>query len=152
MKTTLSQSSLTFPVISGLAPLSPIGAPSPREKQLIPSPYNVHADYSNGELTVLATVLLPAPQLECTVTQVFSVDQNGDPRLLLYFCYDLEDSDYTQFFSKTYRLVVDPTPFPSNFNLAEVKSIEFFVWNEDPKTSRGTVTTVSHSNTGSTEN
>jgi hypothetical protein len=138
----------SFPTVSGLTPVV-INLP-PQFKRTIPPPYNVNAILEDsGSISVYASVLIPQTpmlrpkQIETpfNVTQVFSLDSDGKPKLQFYFCYNgAYDSRALNEFH--YRLTASDASLPSGFQMKDVLSVEVFLWDEDPKTSRGTVTTV----------
>lgn len=151
MKTADSQLISLFPAVSGLVP-SAIGL-LPEFKPTIPPPYNVYAMLEDsGTLTLYATVLVPQlltgpdssrPSIEIpfNVTQVFSLDPDGNPKLQFYFCYN-GAYDSRSLTEVHYRLPASCDVLPSGFEAKDVITVEVFLWDEDPKTSRGTVTTV----------
>lgn len=88
------------------------------------------------------------------VIQDLSYTNNREPYLNLYMCYDVPPHagstfkayrfDFTANFSQsgyTPNHTLQP-PMPTPPNIKDIKQMTTFLWDEDPVTSRGTVTTV----------
>jgi hypothetical protein len=100
----------------------------------------VTANYNNGDtsITVQVTVYIDSLDL-VTSLQVYAnpVLEDSSHKQLLYFVYN---------FKEEIPLAVYPYSFsfqiPSSPHGHTIKSLETFLWNLDPVTSRGTVTEV----------
>lgn len=89
------------------------------------------AYYENGTLEVSAVAFIDVAQSIEKIT-VFYDDLQKTPTF--YIAYTAQDTEASEFMSYQVNFTVELPNKP--------ETIETFVWNEDPRTSRGTYTTV----------
>lgn len=77
---------------------------------------------------------------EFSVIQNLYVDIEGDPQLQFFVCYDLEEQEESKNFW-VYEVTFQVQPILP-FDITKVETIQTFLWDIDPETSRGTVTIV----------
>ncbi|WP_109433992.1 hypothetical protein [Aquimarina sp. AU119] len=117
---------------------------SPSREQLPPL---IKAVYTNtGGVAIEAMVFIDSsiPVTNFSVYQNYTTCSTGAPQLTLYICPFLADGNPpANPETDSYNL------YPLNLGLKIqtpngqlIRSIQIFLWNEDPETSRGTVTTV----------
>lgn len=108
----------------------------------LPPPFQVSSSYSTkaNTLTVQTSVLLPQeitdPGSSVTVQQYF--DPNNSSRLQFYFVYDMADNGSGQYQEAIFKITADPAGIP----LGRITETFMLTCDTDPKTSRGTTTTV----------
>jgi len=122
----------------------------PKRKSLgILSPY-VEAYYSKEDksLTAKAVVYvdvnLENAILKCKVYQNCYLDIDGNAQLQFFIAYDLPEKVSKNFTIYEIDFTVDKEAFVGE--IENVKTIQTFLWDTDPETSRGTETTVQDSN------
>ncbi len=130
-----------------------------------PLPTLVQAEYKGGFIFVTAVVLINTTLEEPTliVNQLFTISNDGEPKLQFFIYCDVEeigninenltaDNIYNAFTINFKTELTDGFPMRiqeggyERIPLKNVKYVETFLWNIDPKTSRGTVTTVQTTN------
>lgn len=107
----------------------------------------IEARYSdNGDvrkLTISAVVFISTDELEKLTLQVYQnsyANIEGIPQLQFFVAYDLKENVASEF--DVYEITFDARNIPFNGGLAQIKTIETFLWDVDPVASRGTVTNV----------
>jgi hypothetical protein len=90
------------------------------------------------------------------VNQLFSISNYGKPKLQFFLhtndenvCTELKKNatDDGTYYAYTVNFKTDATEgIPANIGLEDIKIVQSFVWDIDPKTSRGTETTVQTTN------
>jgi len=97
--------------------------------------------YTPDTLSLSVDVFTPTNQL--TVIQNFYLNNFGRFNLQFFIqgCWSPE-TPLNEFQLYRVSFSADANALPDYITLAEINQVEFFLWNEDPKTSRGTVTTV----------
>jgi hypothetical protein len=115
--------------------------PAPSQNPL-PPPFNDSAVYnqSTNMLTITASVMLPNVE-NITVEQYYSREDATKLQLCITYMDTLDP--LTTFF--TAPLTFNALPINDTGGLHVIKSVELILQDKDPKTSRGTVTTVAHS-------
>ncbi|WP_166921771.1 hypothetical protein [Flavobacterium poyangense] len=120
--------SITFPDNQTNALLSPV----------------VQANLIDGRKLKVKAVVFIAPDdqngLDFDIYQNCYVNIEGKPKLQFFVCYDLKDVVGKVFDIYEVSFEAKQIPFPGG--LSEIKTIETFLWDIDPITSRGTETTV----------
>jgi hypothetical protein len=115
---------------------------------------NYNADYpsqSTINITVLFLIKQPlavkhvSNNLLFTVYQYFCLGNEGKPQLQFYIAYN-QKSDPTDVYNygQLSFSVTNASLEDIGLTIADIYSIQTFMWDVDPKTSRGTVTTVLH--------
>ena len=100
------------------------------------------------ELLVRAVVFIAKKEdedLDFRIYQNCYIDLEGNPQLQFFVAYDLIETKNTTFFVYEVDFTVSSIPYGPEA-LSKIKKIETFLWDIDPVTSRGTVTTVQDSN------
>ncbi len=116
--------------------------PAAGQNELAP-PFQVSSTYSTSKntLSVQTSVFLPAeitdPANQVAVQQYF--DSSNPGQLQFYFVYDVVDSGSGQFQETIFQVSNDPN---GGVNLSKVTETFMLMCDTDPKTSRGTTTTV----------
>lgn len=103
----------------------------------------VEAFFVEGVITVNAVVYVDSKVKKTTefnVIQNLYVDIEGDPQLQFFVCYDLDDDKDVQNFRVFEVTFQVQSILP--FEISKVETIQTFLWDIDPETSRGTETTV----------
>ncbi|CAL2092198.1 conserved hypothetical protein [Tenacibaculum sp. 190524A05c] len=125
-----------------------------------PLPSLIEAKFNNDHIHVKMLFFVDSNfQLEghnLVVNQLFSISNYGHPKLQFFLhtndeniCSELKNNPTTdgKYFAYTVKFKTDCTDgFPANINLEHIKIVQSFVWDIDPKTSRGTETTVQTTN------
>ncbi|MES2555097.1 MAG: hypothetical protein V4604_03050 [Bacteroidota bacterium] len=115
----------------------------------IPSPVVVASyDPTNDQIHASIIVFLPtAVDLpEFHVHGLFNINPAGLEQLQFFVVTDYPETTISQTF-KGYRFdfKANREMLPTGVHFNQIVTIQGFLWNKDPKTSRGTVTTVIHS-------
>ncbi|MDX6182299.1 hypothetical protein SGQ44_08475 [Flavobacterium sp. Fl-77] len=112
------------------------------------SPY-VEAYYNakDNSLTATAVVYVDETTIQngvfyYSVFQNSYIDIAGAPQLQFFIVYDMPEELSVNFGIYEITFQADPTIFSGG--LSNVESIQTFLWDADPITSRGTETTVQH--------
>lgn len=103
----------------------------------------VQAFLVDGVITVNAIVFVDSKiekSTEFKVLQNCYVDIEGDPQLQFFVCYDLDQKDASKNFW-VYEVTFQVQPILP-FEISKVETIQTFLWDVDPITSRGTTTIV----------
>lgn len=79
-----------------------------------------------------------------TVYQYYGIDVDGQPIVQFFIAYDYKETQAQVFNAFQLNFQVNPALLPS-LNLSDIKTVQTFLWDTDPVTSRGTVTTVQKS-------
>lgn len=113
--------------------------------KLIP-PYDVTAEYTNEETMIKINVTVGInSELDISELGIYGGDVMLKPSehenmQRIFIVYDKNEGDMVEF--TPYHLEFE---IPASIEYDLINTLEFYLWNEDPKTSRGTVTTVKHS-------
>jgi len=94
-------------------------------------------------ITVNAVVFVDSKiekSTEFNVIQNCYVDIEGDPQLQFFVCYDLDNKEESKKFW-VYEVTFQVQPIIP-FDISKVETIQTFLWDVDPVSSRGTVTNV----------
>lgn len=94
-------------------------------------------------ITVNAVVYVDSKVKKATdfsVIQNLYVDIEGDPQLQFFICYDLDEQEDTKNFW-VYQVTFQVQSIKP-FEISKIETIQTFLWDIDPETSRGTVTVV----------
>lgn len=100
-------------------------------------------DGTNRKLTISAVVFISTEELSKLSLKVYQnsyTNIEGIPQLQFFVSYDLKENEASEF--DVYEITFDARNIPFNGGLAQIKTIETFLWDVDPVASRGTVTTV----------
>lgn len=73
-----------------------------------------------------------------TIFQDYSISETGEPRLQFFISYDAVETETTNF--QAYQISFQS--LPTVFLNKDITTIQTFLWDTDPISSRGTVTTV----------
>ncbi|WP_456315034.1 hypothetical protein [Pseudomonas shirazensis] len=126
-------SSVTFPENQTNALLSPV----------------VQATLVGNKKLQIRAVIFIAPEeqneLEFDVYQNWYVDIEGNPQLQFFICYDLKDIVGKIF--DIYEVSFEAKRKPYNEDddvFSKIKTVQTFLWDIDPVSSRGTETNVQH--------
>lgn len=140
----VSSKVLTLPAPFNMG--TPQPAPGPKGKDSLISPFDISAEYTNDETMIKINVTvginsdLTISELDIYGGDVMLKPSEHENMQKLYVVYDMKEGEMTHF-----------TPYILEFEIPAwiedslINTLEFYLWNEDPKTSRGTVTTVKHS-------
>ena len=122
-----------------------------------PLPTLVQAEYNEGFITLTAVVLINTtigkPNL--AINQLFTISNDGAPQLQFFIHCDVEELENisgnptADNIYNAFSVVFEARSakgLPSGVSLGDIRYVETFLWNIDPKTSRGTVTTVQTTN------
>lgn len=118
----------------------------PTEKGLLLPPYDVTAEYIPEEHSINVKVTVGINQeLDIEWLDIYggvnmTKDNKGENMQRLYIVYDKSEGVMEEFVPYYLEFKV-----PMILDEKMIHALEFYLWNEDPKTSRGTVTTVKHS-------
>jgi len=96
------------------------------------------------ELLIRAVVFIAKKEeenLDFRIYQNCYIDLDGNPQLQFFVAYDLVETKETTFFVYEVAFTVNSIPYGPDA-LSKIKTIETFLWDIDPVTSRGTVTVV----------
>ncbi|REH52598.1 hypothetical protein C7448_103333 [Tenacibaculum gallaicum] len=119
-----------------------------------PLPSLVEAKFNATKTAINVKVLFFVDSQEklssVNVHQLFSISNFGNCKLQLFLSCSQEQAkilrDYpspNEYRAYTVNFTTNSTSdFPSHISLSDIKVIQAFIWNIDPKTSRGTETTV----------
>jgi len=124
----------------------PQPAPGPKGKDSLISPFDISAEYTNDETMIKINVAvginsdLTISELDIFGGNVMLKPSEHVNMQKLYVVYDKQEGEMVQF--TPYYLEFE---IPASIEGICINTLEFYLWNEDPKTSRGTVTTVKHS-------
>jgi hypothetical protein len=131
-KSKLTQKPITFPENNSQIPFSPI----------------VQATFTDPDTLQVRAVFLVSTntelskeKLEFMIYQNWYVDLDGTRQLQFFITYDIDDSISTEFDVYEIGFKAEKDPYGAEaFN--SVNTIQTFLWDIDPETSRGTVTVV----------
>jgi len=101
------------------------------------------AFFVDGIITVNAIVFVDSKAKKTTefnVIQNCYIDIEGDPQLQFFVCYNLDEKEASKNFW-VYEITFQVQPIDP-FDISKVETLQTFLWDIDPITSRGTVTTV----------
>lgn len=118
----------------------------PKRKSLsILSPYvEAYYDSKKNTLTAKAVVYVDLTtqnvDFKCRVFQNCYIDLDGNAQLQFFIAYDTPEKVSKDFTIHEISFEAKPEYFKGQF--ANVKTIQTFLWDVDPETSRGTETTV----------
>lgn len=115
--------------------------PENKSKSLL-SPL-VEALYDNDTITITAVIFVPPFQnetLDLKIYQNWYTDIEGFPQLQFFVSYDMSETVSKDFF--VYEVTFEAKSHPFEDQISHIKTIQTFLWDIDPVTSRGTVTTV----------
>jgi hypothetical protein len=120
-----------------------------RTNRMLLSPL-VEAYYNKEkkELLVRAVVFIAKKEeenLDFRIYQNCYIDLDGNPQLQFFIAYDLVETKETTFFVYEVAFTVISIPYGKDA-LSKIKTIETFLWDIDPVSSRGTVTNVQDGN------
>ncbi|MEE4000541.1 hypothetical protein V1T75_09325 [Tenacibaculum sp. FZY0031] len=119
-----------------------------------PLPSVVEATFNATKTSISIKVLFfidSKAKLTCiNVNQLFSISNFGHPKLQLFLSCNEEQARIlsdkatpNKYKAYTVEFSTNNTEnFPERISLSDIKIIQTFIWNIDPKTSRGTETTV----------
>ncbi|NHN27865.1 hypothetical protein FIA58_019480 [Flavobacterium jejuense] len=119
-----------------------------------PLPTLVQAIKSEDNLSIkIAAIVLIDTKIECPkliVNQLFSMSSYGETQLQVFIHCDeeeiskiLSESSGTTYKAFKVEFTTDNfLGFPKGIEIKDIKYVQTFLWNIDPKTSRGTVTIV----------
>ncbi|WP_196888024.1 hypothetical protein [Aureivirga sp. CE67] len=122
-------------------------------KAPFPTVANASFDEETNEMSIsiLFFINSTVENPEIKINQHFSIGTYGECNLQ-FFLYSNEDETKRIIDSKTEDGVYNAFTlnfktsntenFPENINLSDIKTIQTYLWNVDPRTSRGTVTIV----------
>lgn len=105
----------------------------------------VEATYfsDSDQIKVSAVVFLDAaianPSFD--VFQDFQPYVEGEPPVKFYICYDYKRTTATEFNAYQVNFTLDPAAV-HGIEISKIAEVETFLWDTDPKASRGTVTNV----------
>lgn len=121
--------------------------PNQLNVSFVPSPVVVASfDPVQDEIHVSVIVFIPATieRLVFDVHGLFNINPTGLEQLQFFVVTDYPDSTVSRNF-RGYRFdfKANREILPTGVNFDQIFTIQAFLWNKDPKTSRGTVTTVS---------
>jgi hypothetical protein len=96
----------------------------------------------NMHVSVVFFIDAKFPLQEVRVQQEFAISDMGEPTLQFFICYDLLETYGTTFQANQISFEAKMQGNPSNLTFADIKTIQVFLWDTDPVSSRGTVTNV----------
>lgn len=118
-----------------------VSFPKNRKKTLL-SPL-VEAYHQGKKLLVKAVVFVAHEEvkdLAISVVQNCYVNMEGEAQLQFFIAYDLKPTDGEDFYIYEVSFEADEIPFKGG--LESIETIQTFLWDIDPISSRGTETTV----------
>ncbi|WP_299617496.1 hypothetical protein [uncultured Tenacibaculum sp.] len=132
---------INFSYLRSTRPLQPLVSVNTSDEGILQS----------ASAVVLIDASIPISEVNPRIIQQFSYTNEGVPFLNFYICYDFKPVGSKTFNAYRFDFSVNwndfspnpvfdpkaPIPAPSS-----IKFITSFLWDEDPETSRGTVTTV----------
>ena len=131
-KNKLTQKPVTFPENTSQIPFSPI----------------VQATFTDSETLQVRAVFLVSTntalnndKLDFMIYQNWYVDLDGKRQLQFFITYDIDDAISTDFDVYEISFKAEKDPYGEDA-FKSVKSIQTFLWDIDPETSRGTETVV----------
>ncbi|MDT7832579.1 hypothetical protein RQM59_09320 [Flavobacteriaceae bacterium S356] len=134
----------TLPAPFNMGPSEPYSGPKGQDSLI--APFDITAEYANGK-TIIKIKVTVGINSDLTISEL---DIYGGDAMLkpsqdkkmqkLYVVYDMQEGEMTQF--TPYYLELE---IPACIEDEHINTLDIYLWNEDPKTSRGTVTTVKHS-------
>ncbi|MCV9930330.1 hypothetical protein OIU83_21910 [Flavobacterium sp. LS1R49] len=119
--------------------------PERKSKGLLPPFVEAYYNKEDDSLSVNAIVYVDLDRKEnesfaYSVYQNCYVDVNGNPQLQFFIAYNMLEQDATTFSIHELKFKVNKDIFIGK--LADVKTIQTFLWDTDPIASRGTETNV----------
>ena len=131
-KNKLTQKPVTFPENTSQIPFSPI----------------VQATFTDSETLQVRAVFLVSTntalnndKLDFMIYQNWYVDLDGKRQLQFFITYDIDDAISTDFDVYEISFKAEKDPYGEDA-FKNVKTIQTFLWDIDPETSRGTETAV----------
>ncbi|MWB96359.1 hypothetical protein GON26_18505 [Flavobacterium sp. GA093] len=123
-------------------PLGSISFPDNRSKALLPPVVNAQLKNNKKVLAIKAVVFIAKGQntLDFSIYQNCYVDIDGVPQLQFFVAYDMTEYEGIDF--DMYEVSFDANPIPFVDHFSQIKTIQTFLWDIDPITSRGTETNV----------
>lgn len=120
-----------------------ISFPERRTRALLSPLVEAYLEDKNKKLLIRAVVFIAPDEnaMNFTIYQNWFVNIEGTPQLQFFICYDMKEIEGKDFDIYEVSFYAVDTPFGKNA-FSHLKTIETFVWDVDPVTSRGTVTTV----------
>jgi hypothetical protein len=113
--------------------------PSP----MIVSSYIPEQNQINVSIIVYLPLTVPEPTYD-HLFGLFNVNPSGLEQLQFFVVTNYDSSiAESLFIGYQFDFGANPDLLPPNVGLEKIVTTQAFLWNEDPKTSRGTVTTVS---------
>ncbi|GGF08912.1 hypothetical protein [Flavobacterium limi] len=127
-------------------PVGSISFPDNRSKALLPPIVDARFKNNKKKLVIRAVVFIAKGDntLNFSIYQNCYVDIDGVPQLQFFVAYDMIEYEGINFDMYEVTFDADPIPFVDHFS--QIKTIETFLWDTDPITSRGTVTIVQDGN------
>lgn len=129
-----------------------------RYTQPLPSLLEAEYDKDNDNIKVCVLFFVkssfPLEELHLVVNQLFTISNYGLPMLQFFLhanskeiCNAIQDkSTDAEYIAYTTEFTTTSTiGFPDNIGLEHIKVVQSFIWDIDPKTSRGTETAVGSS-------
>jgi hypothetical protein len=105
---------------------------------------------ATGNIQVSTVVFVDASlslvNTDFIVNQLYDISDLGFPRIQFFISYEKPETKPTEF--KAYEISFSPllaSLIPAVVIGSQIKTVQVFIWNVDPKTSRGTETVVQHS-------
>lgn len=133
-KSKLTQKTVSFPENNSPIPFSPI----------------VQATFTDAETLQVRAVFLVSTntelnndKLEFMIYQNWYVDLDGKRQLQFFITYDIEDTISADFDVYEISFKAEKDPYGEDA-FKSVNTIQTFLWDIDPETSRGTETAVRH--------
>ncbi|TDW47222.1 hypothetical protein EV144_105240 [Flavobacterium sp. 270] len=113
-----------------------------RTDRMLLSPLVEAYHTKENQLLVRAVIFIARKEtkdLDFGIYQNCYIDLNGNPQLQFFISYDLVETKETDFL--IYEVAFNAIDIPYG-SLSKISTIQTFLWDIDPVTSRGTVTTV----------
>jgi hypothetical protein len=123
-------------------PSGSISFPDNRSKGLLPPIVDARFKNNKKKLLIRAVVFIAKGQntLDFSIYQNCYVDIEGVPQLQFFVAYDMTEYEGIEFDMYEVSFDADPIPFIDHFS--QIITIQTFLWDTDPITSRGTETNV----------
>lgn len=135
---------LTLPAPFNMGEPQPYHGPTGKYP-LVP-PYEIMAEYANDDTMIKINVTvginssLIISNLDIYGGDIMLKPSAHENMQKLFVVYDKQEGEMDEF--TPYHLEFE---IPAWIEDGKINTLEIYLWNEDPKTSRGTVTTVKHS-------
>jgi len=100
--------------------------------------------FNNEKIEICAVLFLDAaigtPQI--SIYQNYAIGGDGNPLFQFFITYDAQETTAKDFNAYQVNFSFDADGLPDYLKLSDVSAVEIFLWDVDPRDSRGTITNV----------